>query len=179
MQCPPIKNTLWWGRLTAHRADVSPFPWLMQGAFCCLRSFFLFFYIKQQCIALYRKRDARSHTFVTTLVTPTVDNGIAYIQCLRAHRLYAAYILLTHTFKMTAHLCECKRATQPSSVNGCPSRQMITVTAAAAWSTRSGWSCGIYIRTRKFQCIYKVSNALTLTGAVCTSSDYKIIDVTI
>jgi hypothetical protein len=30
---------LWWGRLSALRANVSPSPSLMQGVFCCLRSF--------------------------------------------------------------------------------------------------------------------------------------------
>jgi len=29
----------WWGRLTALWANVSPFPELMQGVFCCLSSF--------------------------------------------------------------------------------------------------------------------------------------------
>ena len=29
----------WWGILTAFRASVFPFPLLMQGLFCCLRSF--------------------------------------------------------------------------------------------------------------------------------------------
>jgi len=36
------KKFLWWGRLTALRANASPFPYLMQGVFCCLCSFFLF-----------------------------------------------------------------------------------------------------------------------------------------
>jgi len=35
-----LHHILWWKRLTALRANVSPFPLLMQGVFCCLRSSF-------------------------------------------------------------------------------------------------------------------------------------------
>ena len=44
---------IWWGRLAALRAKVSPFPQLMQGAFCCLRSFSFLFRACRACTATY------------------------------------------------------------------------------------------------------------------------------
>jgi len=56
---PPSRSPLlhWWKRPMALWANVSPIPWLMQGASCCLRRFsFLFFpptylsvYIRAAC----------------------------------------------------------------------------------------------------------------------------------
>jgi hypothetical protein len=42
----------WRGRRTALRANVSPFPYLMQGVFCCLRSFFFFFFFSTCTVRL-------------------------------------------------------------------------------------------------------------------------------
>jgi len=45
----------WWGRLTALRANVSPFPCLlMQRVFCCLRSFSFLFRFRHVCKMLAR-----------------------------------------------------------------------------------------------------------------------------
>jgi hypothetical protein len=45
---------LWWGRLTALWANVSPFPQLMQGVFCCLSIFSFLFFSFAPCVWLGR-----------------------------------------------------------------------------------------------------------------------------